>query len=148
MRHATWIGVLLLLAASAWIAERPVAAQEEVDEETAAASAKVPSKIPDEARKLENPFPADEESIEYGKLIYSSQCTLCHGATGDGSGPLATKFKYDMPDLGNAQAQNKRTDGELFYVLTHGHGKMKGEGDRLKEKVRWDIVNYIRTLAK
>jgi len=148
MRHATWIGVFLLLAGSVWFAEGPVAAPEEIDEEIANEGAKVPLKIPDEARKLENPIPADEESIEYGKLIYSSQCTLCHGATGDGSGPLATKFKYNMPDFSSSQMQSGRTDGEFFYVLTHGHGKMKGEGERLKDKVRWDIVNYIRTLAK
>ena len=39
-------------------------------------------------------------------------------------------------------------DGDLFYVLTNGHGDMPGEGeDRLSEKVRWNMILYLRSLA-
>ena len=42
--------------------------------------------IPDEERKRANPVPATAESIDNGKLLFSSQCAMCHGANGDGSG--------------------------------------------------------------
>jgi hypothetical protein len=32
--------------------------------------------------------------------------------------------------------------------MTEGHGRMLGDGDRLPEDKRWDIVNYIRTLRR
>jgi rhodanese-related sulfurtransferase len=34
------------------------------------------------------------------------------------------------------------TDGELFYIITNGRGKMTGaEDDRTKEEVRWNLVD-------
>jgi len=53
-----------------------------------------------------------------------------------------------MPDFTSAQIQTDWTDGALFYVLTHGHGKMSGEGDRLEDETRWDLVNYVRSLGE
>jgi len=110
-------------------------------------AAQVPEKIPASAREIKNPVPATPDSVADGKLIYSSQCTMCHGSAGDGKGDLAARFHYTMPDFTTAETQRAGTDGEWFYVLTHGHGKMSGEGDRLSEKVRWNLVNYLRSLG-
>ncbi len=43
--------------------------------------------------------------------------------------------------------QKKRTDGELFYILVHGHGGMPGQGKRLRPESKWDLINFIRSLA-
>lgn len=108
----------------------------------------VPSDIPADAKKLKNPREATPQSISKGKQIYASQCVMCHGATGDGKGDLAERFEYNMPDFTSSEVQGAWTDGALFYVLTHGHGKMSGEGDRLEAETRWDLVNYVRSLGK
>ncbi len=50
------------------------------------------------------------------------------------------------PDFTAAQ-QKKRTDGELFYILTRGHAGMPGQGSRLREKQKWDLINFIRSRA-
>jgi mono/diheme cytochrome c family protein len=110
--------------------------------------ADVPAEIPADAQKLKNPHEATPQSISNGKQIYSSQCVMCHGTSGDGKGDLAERFKYKMPDFTNSEAQGAWTDGALFYVLTHGHGKMSGEGERLEAETRWDLVNYVRSLGK
>jgi mono/diheme cytochrome c family protein len=110
--------------------------------------AAVPSDIPKDARAVKNPREATPESIANGKQIYASQCVMCHGATGDGKGTLATRFNYKMPDFTSAEVQSEWTDGSMFYVLTNGHGKMSGEGERLGENTRWDLVNYVRSLGK
>ena len=73
---------------------------------------------------------------------------MCHGANGDGKGDLAIRFGYKMPDFTNPEVQKSRTDGEYFYILSHGHGKMSGEEGRLGTTTRWNLVNYIRTLDK
>jgi hypothetical protein len=40
------------------------------------------------------------------------------------------------------------TDGELFWIISNGKGKMPGGGDRSPEKQRWNLVNLIRSFAK
>ena len=106
----------------------------------------VPLEIPKAAKEMRNPTAGSPEAIENGKLMYASQCALCHGTQGDGTGDLAITLKYRMPDPSSTAVQRARTDGEWFYILTQGHGKMMGEGQRLKEKTRWEIVSYMRTL--
>jgi mono/diheme cytochrome c family protein len=117
-------------------------AQEEQD------PAAVPADIPADAKAVKNPHEATPQSIVNGKQIFSSQCVMCHGATGDGRGALADRFNYKMPDFTSAEVQANWSDGALYYVLTNGHGKMTGEGERLEEETRWDLVNYVRSLGK
>ena len=107
----------------------------------------VPLEIPKAAKDLRNPTAGSPEAIENGKLMYSSQCAMCHGPTGDGKGELAIELKYRMPDLSAAEVQRARTDGEWFYILSQGHGKMTGQGKRLKDQTRWELVSYVRTLG-
>jgi mono/diheme cytochrome c family protein len=40
------------------------------------------------------------------------------------------------------------TDGELFYIIKVGKGDMPPEGARVKTDELWDLVNYVRSLAK
>jgi mono/diheme cytochrome c family protein len=93
-----------------------------------------------------NPVKPTPESIESGKKIYSYDCASCHGALGDGKTNVAQEMK--LPDLTDPSLQKDRTDGELFYVIKHGRGEMPLEGDRVKPDQLWDLVNYIRSLAK
>ena len=53
-----------------------------------------------------------------------------------------------MPDFTAPDDTSTRTDGELFHILTNGHGRMQGEGDRLTDRTKWDLINYIRQLAE
>jgi mono/diheme cytochrome c family protein len=107
----------------------------------------VPLVIPAEARARPNPVPASVESIEQGRLLFASQCAMCHGHDGAGTGDLATRLGVVMPDFTDPKAFAKRTDGELFYILSHGHGQMPAEG-RLSEAQRWDLINACRALSK
>ena len=73
---------------------------------------------------------------------------MCHGSRGDGKGELVGRLKLEVPDFTDPETRKKRTDGELFFILTDGHGEMPGEGARLTPEWRWDLVNYIRTLSR
>ncbi len=106
----------------------------------------LPPEIPAEAVNMKNPVSPTKESVEYGQLIYSSQCTMCHGEAGAGDGRLVERLGYEMPDFTNPEGLGNRTDGEIFHILTYGHGKMRGKGDRYLDKTKWDIVNFLRTL--
>jgi mono/diheme cytochrome c family protein len=104
-------------------------------------------KIPPEDAAKVNPVKPSSESLAKGKKLYGYDCAMCHGAKGDGKGDMATDIK-DVTDFTNPEALKNRTDGELFYVTRNGKGEMPPEGDRAKNEDIWNMVNYVRSLAK
>jgi mono/diheme cytochrome c family protein len=105
-------------------------------------------KVPPEIAKQANPVKATPESIALGKKKYGVDCAMCHGKTGDGKGDLATDMNLKIPDYHDPAALKDKTDGELFYIIQKGKGDMPAEGDRAKKDDIWNLVNYIRSLAK
>ena len=65
--------------------------------------------VPVEAARQANPVKATPESIAAGKKIYSYDCALCHGDTGDGKGDAPKDMK--VPDLTDPATLKDRTDG-------------------------------------
>src|ERR1700739_5111879 len=115
------------------------------DPQSADASGPIPAE--DAAKK--NPFKLTVEGFGQAKKLYGYHCAMCHGENGDGKGDLATQMKLDFHDWRDPSTLSKFTDGELFYVITNGRGKMTGgEGDRTKEEVRWNLVSVVRSFAK
>lgn len=104
--------------------------------------------IPAEAAKQPNPVKSSPESIARGKKWWGTDCAMCHGHNGDGKGSLAADMKLQLADFTNPAALKDRTDGELFYIIKTGIQDMPPEGDRLKPQENWDVVNYVRSLAK
>ena len=104
-------------------------------------------KIPPEAAAKVNPVKPTSESVAKGKKLYGFDCAMCHGANGDGKGDMASDMK-NVTDFTKPDALKSRTDGELFYVIRNGKGEMPPEGDRAKDDDIWNMVNYIRSLAK
>jgi mono/diheme cytochrome c family protein len=104
-------------------------------------------KIPPEAAAKANPVKPTAESLAKGKKMYAIDCAMCHGEKGDGKGDMASDMK-NVTDFTNPDALKDRTDGELFYVIRNGKGEMPQEGDRAKDGDIWNMVNYIRSLAK
>lgn len=96
-----------------------------------------------------NPVKPTAEGMAAAKKLYGYHCAMCHGMAGDGKGDLAADMKLTLKDWRDPQSLAKMTDGELFYIITNGRGKMAGgEGDRTKEEVRWNLVGYVRSFAK
>ncbi len=104
-------------------------------------------KIPPEAAAKVNPVKPTAESLAKGKKLYGYDCAMCHGANGDGKGDMASDMK-NVTDFTKPDALKSRTDGELFYVIRNGKGEMPPEGDRAKDDDIWNMVNYVRSLAK
>lgn len=104
-------------------------------------------KIPPEAAAKVNPIKPSEESLAKGKKLYGFDCAMCHGKDGDGKGDMAADMK-NVTAFSKPDALKNRTDGELFYIIRNGKGDMPPEGDRAKDDDIWNMVNYIRSLAK
>jgi mono/diheme cytochrome c family protein len=104
--------------------------------------------IPAEAAQRTNPVKPTPEALAAGKKFYSSQCAMCHGKDGDGKGDLAQQMELKIPDYRKPESLAKFTDGELFYILTNGMGKMPAEGERTEDEKKWQVIAYLRSLTK
>jgi mono/diheme cytochrome c family protein len=112
---------------------------------------------PAEEKVKTAPFPSTAEGIARGRALYQKHCTLCHGESGRGDGPLAklhaqrtSKPPYDLTD---PEVQVSLTDGEVFWKVSAGFRKgsqvimpafkplIPGPEDR------WKVVQYVRTLV-
>jgi mono/diheme cytochrome c family protein len=93
-----------------------------------------------------NPVAADEVSIERGSNLYTINCAMCHGVTGEGNGQVAALLANKPANLTLNVTQDK-SDGALFLTLTNGvTDRMPPLIENLTVRDRWDVVNYIRTL--
>lgn len=105
-------------------------------------------KIPQEDIDRKNPVKPTPEGLAAARKVYGYDCEMCHGPKGDGKGDVVDSMKLTVPDLRDPAALTGKTDGELFYVITKGKGKMMGEGNRVPETMRWNLVNLVRSYAK
>lgn len=92
---------------------------------------------------IPNPVPADQRSLNNGRINFQINCAVCHGPLGQGNGP-ATRFGMAGINLTSDVTKN-RTDGYIFGMIRNGRGLMPTY-NRIEEPDRWDIVNYIRSL--
>ena len=95
-----------------------------------------------------NPVKPTPESQAHAKKQYGYDCEMCHGATGDGKTDLAKDMKLALTDLTNPKTLEGKTDGEIFDLIKNGKGQMTGEGSRMKDEDAWNLVIYVRSLAK
>lgn len=106
-----------------------------------------PKMTPEDATK-KNPVAPTPEGLAAARKIFGYNCEMCHNKNGDGKGDLAVDMKLELRDWRDPASLEKMTDGELFWIVTNGRGKMPGEGDRSTEKVRWNLVNLVRSFSK
>jgi mono/diheme cytochrome c family protein len=92
-----------------------------------------------------NPVPADDVSLQRGKILYNIHCELCHGDTGRGNGPLAKYFSRTPQNLIGPEA-SAEFDGSVYLSMLQGFGEMPSVAENLTVRERWDVINYIRTL--
>ncbi len=106
------------------------------------------SSIPVEAARMVNPVKPTPESQTRAKKVYGYDCAMCHGENGNGKGDLVADMKLTVKDYTDPAALKDLSDGELFYIIKNGKGKMPGEGDRSKPEDMWNMVIFVRSLAK
>lgn len=97
---------------------------------------------------LKNPVPASPESTAAGKQIYLRRCASCHAASGEG-GP-GNDLIPAAPSIVDNQVQRK-TDGQIFNNIKNGvppDFNMVPFKDTLKDDEMWNVVNYLRSIAR
>jgi mono/diheme cytochrome c family protein len=144
--------LVFILAVATYRAQEKKAPAENKSSEPAAQAAQVPPNphsfnISPEDAARKNPLRFSEISVERGKKLFQTQCAMCHGEKGDGKGELVEELKIHPPDFTNPETLEKRTNGELFAIIETGSAAMPGQGKRMKEFHKWEMINYLRALS-
>ena len=134
------IAVLLAGLGAAWVG---LQAQESSDKSKVAGDYKI---APEDAARV-NPVKSSPEGLAEARKVFGYDCEMCHGAKGDGKGEVGESMKLSMHDWREPATLANISDGEIFFIITKGKGKMMAEGDRVPEKLRWNLVNLVRALA-
>lgn len=92
-----------------------------------------------------NPVLPDEISLQRGAILYGIHCQVCHGAQGNGDGPLSSYFDRTPQNLTTTQITSE-FDGSVYLTILQGFGQMPSLAENLTVHERWDVINYVRTL--
>ncbi len=92
---------------------------------------------------LKSPLEKNAENLAEGKLLYNIHCATCHGIKGDGQGVLAQREKF----LGIPNYKDRPiTEGSIYHVIMYGRNLMGSHASQLREKERWQVVQYVQQL--
>lgn len=97
-------------------------------------------------RNMTSPYPANNESIELGKTLYSTHCLSCHGNKGEGNGPKAANIDTKIRSFLRAEFK-EQNPGEVYYMSIVGRKDMPRFDKKIPgEEDQWAIVAYIMSL--
>jgi copper transport protein len=96
-----------------------------------------------------NPIPPNSESVAAGQALFTTTCAPCHGWTGKGDGPVGVALNPRPADLTQHAIPGVHTDAQLYEWITNGFpgSRMPAFKSTLSDTDRWNLVNFIRTLA-
>ena len=107
-----------------------------------------PWEVPAKYQKLENPFAADADADNIGRMLYSKHCKSCHGSKGKGDGTKADSVDTPLGDFTDGSLTDQ-TDGALYFKTFLGRDDMPSFNKKVKdEQDQWLIINYLRKLSK
>ncbi len=92
--------------------------------------------LPDGAK---NPFSLKNEIIASGKLVFKTNCAICHKE--DGSGNIG-------PNLTDSEWKYGNSDKSLFETIYNGtKGGMPHWGGKIPDDEIWQAITFIRSLS-
>ena len=89
--------------------------------------------------------------VAHGKELFLRYCSGCHGEDGRGE---AKTFRPNVANLSVKELMDQLTDEYLFAAIKNGGGAvgknaaMPAWKSQLDDREIWDIVSFVRTLAK
>jgi mono/diheme cytochrome c family protein len=118
--------------------------------ETFAAEVARDAALPAGANGKQNPVPASDEVIAEARAHWADHCATCHANDGSGQIPLGQQMYPPAPDM-RKEATQKKTDGELFYIIENGirlsgMPGWGGGGAAHGAQDSWKLVRFIRHL--
>jgi mono/diheme cytochrome c family protein len=100
--------------------------------------------IASQGSELKNPVPPTTASLAEGKVLFETNCLICHGQTSAERGPVGKKLIPPPPGLDHVMVKGL-SDSTIFKAITFGFGRMPVFQDKLTPQERWNLVNFLRT---
>lgn len=83
------------------------------------------------------------KDLELGEKLYGQVCAACHGAEGDGQGPIVKSKAYGgVPTYGERDV----TVGSVYHVIMYGKNAMGSYAPQLEPVDRWRVAEYVMKL--
>jgi mono/diheme cytochrome c family protein len=105
---------------------------------------------PEEARRagaeLANPVAPTPASLARGREVYETVCIVCHGAKGEGDGPVIGPGRFPNPPSLLAEHARGLPDGQIVHIVTYGQGIMPSHSPQVLPRDRWRVALYVRKL--
>ncbi|MEO8255988.1 MAG: cytochrome c [Acidobacteriota bacterium] len=102
----------------------------------------------EDAALMVNPFqPGDGAAAERGAAVFAAFCQPCHGAAGEGDGPVPQHGFPVPPPLSRAQTQDK-TDAQMFLIVTNGQNSMPSYASQISRDDRWKAILHVRSMRR
>lgn len=109
-----------------------------------------------DAASAEWKIPAEyrtDANLTEGKRLYSNYCIECHGAEGNGDGPVvqggfAPPPSYSKGNSSRGGKMSDLTEGKIYHTITYGLNMMGSHASQLLPQERMKIVMYVQTLQK
>lgn len=105
--------------------------------------------IPPDVEAMSNPYVfEDKVTLKEGKKLYRKNCITCHGARGNGKGPIGNSLEPKPTSFLHVTYTTKHPDQHFFWAVREGSPGtgMPAFKDQLKEDDIWKIVAYLRYL--
>ena len=99
-------------------------------------------------QELHNPLSVDDaDAAARGAFVFSTFCSVCHGAGGRGDGTVTTRGVPPPPSLLLEHAV-QMTDGQMYHVISLGQANMASYASQVERLDRWRVIRYIRSLQE
>ena len=111
-------------------------------------------KVPDDFLTKTNPLPAAAGTVQAGKELFLKTaqpvaCVMCHGEKGDGKGIMGAALVPPPRNFTCGSMMKDIPDGHLFWIIKNGSpGTGMMSFARLPDEQVWQLIHYIRSLAK
>ena len=91
---------------------------------------------------------ATQGLVREGEGLYAAHCAVCHGATGDGDGPVAASLSVRPPAMNDLAVQGRFTDEELERLVQRGRlgTPMPGSARALAPGEVAALIAFLRVL--
>ena len=95
----------------------------------------------------------NDANLAEGKRLYENYCIHCHGAEGNGDGPVVQAGFAPPPSYskGNSSRGGKMSDlsdGKIYHTISYGVNMMGSHASQLIPEERMKIILYVHELQK